>query len=124
VNPLDTGFDEEDVRIAVCSDLDAIVLPKIETAQDLRRSYRLLNAAEAANGVGIGQVKVIALIETAAGICAASDIAALGGRLLRIALGSGDLGNDLGLLTMRWGTPPQPWHMAARSSSTMRARRA
>jgi citrate lyase subunit beta/citryl-CoA lyase len=101
VNPLETGLGEEDIKSAVCSDLDAIVLPKIETAQDLRRFYRLLTAAEAANGVGIGQVKVIALIETAAGICAASDIAAVGGRLLRIVLGSGDLGNDLALPTMR-----------------------
>jgi citrate lyase subunit beta/citryl-CoA lyase len=101
VNPLDTGFGEEDVNSAVCSDLDAIVLPKIATAQNLRRFDRLIAAAEAANGVAAGQVRVIALIETAAGICAASKIAAVGGRLLRIVFGSGDLGNDLALPMMR-----------------------
>jgi hypothetical protein len=31
-----------------------------------------------------GQVKVIALIETTAGICAANEIAATGGRLLNV----------------------------------------
>ncbi len=48
----------------------------------------------------IGHVKAIALIETAAGIRAAGDIAAFSGRLLRIVLGSGDLGNDLALPAM------------------------
>jgi citrate lyase beta subunit len=67
----------------------------------------LLTAAEVANGVGIGQVKVIALIETAAGICTASDVAAVGGRLLRIVLGSGDLGDDLALpITTRTSACP------------------
>jgi citrate lyase subunit beta / citryl-CoA lyase len=100
VNPLETGLGEEDVANAVCPDLDAIVLPKIETVQDLRRFDRLIASAEAANDMPIGHVKAIALIETAAGIRAAGDIAAFSGRLLRIVLGSGDLGNDLALPTM------------------------
>ena len=100
VNSLETGLGEEDVVNAVCPDLDAIVLPKIETVQDLRRFDRLIASAEAANGMPIGRVKAIVLIETAAGIRAAGDIAAFSGRLLRIALGSGDLGNDLALPTI------------------------
>ena len=100
VNPLDTGFGEDDVKSAVCADLDAIVLPKIETRRDLSRFERLI-AAEAANGVAAGQVKVIVLVETASGVCAANEIAAAEGRLLKIILGSADLRNDLALPIMR-----------------------
>src|ERR1700675_49583 len=105
VNPLETGLGEEDVANAVSPDLDAIVLPKIETVQDLRRFDRLIASAETANGMPIGHVKAIALIETAAGIRAAGDIAAFSGRLLRIVLGWGDLGNDLALPTMLGDSP-------------------
>jgi citrate lyase subunit beta/citryl-CoA lyase len=104
VNSLDTGFGEDDVKRAVCADLDAIVLPKIETRRDLFRFERLIAAAEAANGVAAGQVKVIALVETASGVCAANEIAAVDGRLLKIILGSGDLTNDLALPVMRGDT--------------------
>ena len=101
VNPLDTGFGDADVKSAVCADLDAIILPKIESPQDLRCFERLIAAAEAASGVAAGRVEVIALIETAAGVCSADEIAASGGRLVKLAFGSGDLSNDLALPFMR-----------------------
>jgi citrate lyase subunit beta/citryl-CoA lyase len=100
VNALETGLAEEDVAHAVCPDLDAIVAPKIESIGDLRRFNQLITAAETANGMQVGQVKAIALIEAAAGIREAGEIAAFGGRLIRIALGSGDLSNDLALPTL------------------------
>jgi citrate lyase subunit beta/citryl-CoA lyase len=106
VNPLDSRNGEDDVRSAVCLDLDAIIAPKIETRQDLRHLDRLIEAAEIAGGIAVGRIEVIALIETAAGVCAAQEIASAGGRLLKVALGSADLGNDLGLSTMNSDVAP------------------
>ena len=100
VNALDSRHGEDGVRSAVCSYLDVVVAPKIETVQDLRRLDRLIGEAEIASAIAVGRIRIIALIETAAGICAAQAIARVGGRLLKVALGSADLGNDLGLSTM------------------------
>ncbi len=101
VNGFGTGLTADDVDAVVSADLDAIVLPKVEAAQDLRRIDRLLARAEAANGVAPGSIRVLAIIETCAGIIAAAEIAQDGRRLLSLAFGAGDLGNDLGLSTLQ-----------------------
>ena len=77
------------------------MLPKAETANDLRRLDQLIAKAEAANGIVTGTVRVIAIVETCAGIAAAAELAAAGTRLCRIVFGAGDLGADLGLPTIR-----------------------
>jgi len=100
-NAFETGLTADDVAAVVCADLDAIVLPKVETAHDLRRLDRIIARAEDDNSLEPGKVKVIALVETAAGISAAGEIAAHGGRVVRLVFGSGDLGNDLALPTIR-----------------------
>ncbi|MCP4385099.1 MAG: CoA ester lyase [Hyphomicrobiales bacterium] len=101
VNAFETGLTAGDVDAVVSADLDVIVLPKVEAAEDLRRIDRLLSRAEAANEVAPGSIRVLALIETCAGISAAAEIARGGGRLLGLAFGAVDLGNDLGLPTLR-----------------------
>jgi citrate lyase subunit beta / citryl-CoA lyase len=101
VNAFETGLTAGDVAAVVCSDLDAIVLPKAETLQDVRRLDRMIVKAEEKNGVAHGSVRVIAIVETCAGVAEAAEIAASGRRLLTLVFGSGDLGADLGLSTMR-----------------------
>ncbi|MBV9756261.1 MAG: hypothetical protein JO047_04345 [Alphaproteobacteria bacterium] len=100
VNSFETGLTAGDVAAVVCPELDAIVIPKAESVQDLRRLDRLIARAEAANGVPAGAVRVIAIVETCAGIAAAAEIAA-GPRLCRFVFGAGDLGTDLGLPIIR-----------------------
>lgn len=101
VNAFETGLTAGDVAAVVCPDLDAIVLPKAETLQDMRRLDRLIAKAEERNAVAHGSVRVIAIVETCAGIAEAAAIAASGRRLLTLVFGSGDLGADLGLPTVR-----------------------
>lgn len=106
VNSFETGLTAGDVAAVVCSELDAIVLPKAETAQDLRRLDRLIARAEAASGVRPGAVRVIAIVETCAGIAAAAELAAAGARLCRFVFGAGDLATDLDLPTIRGDFAP------------------
>jgi len=101
VNAFETGLTAGDVASIVCPELDVVVLPKAETAQDMRRLDRLIAKAEDVNGVAPGSVAVIAIVETCAGIAAAGEIAASGRRLMTLVFGSGDLGTDLGLPTVR-----------------------
>ena len=101
VNAFETGLTAGDVAAVVCPELDAIVLPKAETRQDIRRLERLIAKAEAEHGTAPGSIGIIAIVETCAGIAAAAEIAASGPRLQTLAFGSGDLGTDLGLPTVR-----------------------
>ena len=100
VNSFETGLTAGDVAAIVCPDLDAIVLPKVESVQDLRRLDRLIARAETANGMSVGAVRAIAIVETCAGIAAAAEIAA-GPRLCRFVFGAGDLATDLALPSIR-----------------------
>ena len=101
VNPFETGLTPGDVETVVCEDLDALLLPKAETVADMRRLDRLIGRAEVKNGLAPGRVRVIALVETCAGIAAGAAIAGSGARIITLVLGSGDLGSDLGLPTIR-----------------------
>ena len=89
--------DAGDVAAIVSPDLDVVVLPKVESPRDLQR----LDAAIVAAMPGEQGPRVLALIETCAGILAAAEIARASPRLAGLVFGAGDLGKDLGLPTLR-----------------------
>lgn len=99
VNAWDTGLTPGDVAAILCPELDVIVLPKVEAPRDLHR----LDAAIAAGLRSTGEAgpRVLALIETCAGILAAAEIARASPRLAGLVFGAGDLGKDLALPTLR-----------------------
>ncbi len=101
VNAFDTGLTIGDLQAMACADLDLIVLPKAETARDVQRADAILAAAEADAGLPPGRIRLLALVETCAGIARAAEICAAGGRLAAIGFGSGDLGKDIGIPTIR-----------------------
>ena len=101
VNAFDTGLTAGDVAETVCAELDVIVLPKAEAGVDLRRLDIMLDEAEAKAGLPRGHVRVLPLVETCAGIAVGGEIARASTRILAIAFGSGDLGRDLALPTIR-----------------------
>lgn len=101
VNPLGTGLTEGDIAAAVCPDLDALVLPKVQDPRDLEIADRLIRLSEVREGMVPGALPILALVETARGIAAADQIARYRDRTIRIVLGSGDLGTDLARPTIR-----------------------
>ncbi len=98
VNAWDTGLTPGDVAAVMCPALDVLVLPKVETPRDLARLDATIDAALAGSGTG---PKILALIETCAGVLAAAEIARASPRLGGLVFGAGDLGKDLGLPTLR-----------------------
>ncbi|HET9186156.1 MAG TPA: CoA ester lyase [Solirubrobacterales bacterium] len=97
VNGFATGLTAEELEAVCVPGLDAVVLPKAESAAELAELDAILAAAEERRGISAGSIRVLPLVETAAGILAAAQIAAAGPRLLTLVLGSGDLAADVGL---------------------------
>lgn len=97
VNALDTAFCFEDLEAVVGPWLDGVVLPKVESASDLRTIDWVLGNLERRAGLAPGSVDLMPIVETAAGLAAARAICAAGTRVKRISFGAGDYTRDLNL---------------------------
>ena len=104
VNGLDTPEFASDLKAVVGPNLWGLMAPKIESPMDVARLHDALLKAEAAAGLQVGALAVIALIETAKGVDNISQIAAgqtEPARLYTVAFGAADYSLDLGIeLTM------------------------
>jgi citrate lyase subunit beta/citryl-CoA lyase len=73
------------------------VLPKVETASDLKTAEWLLQSLERERGLPEGGIDLIPIIETALGFSNIASIARAGTRVRRIAFGAGDFTLDVGI---------------------------
>jgi citrate lyase subunit beta / citryl-CoA lyase len=90
VNGPGTPWGAEDLAFAARSGADAVVLPKVETADEVRAVERALDAAGAPATVALW-----CMIETPRGVLAAPEIAASTPRLACLVMGTSDLVKDL-----------------------------
>jgi citrate lyase subunit beta/citryl-CoA lyase len=97
LNAFDTPHFPADLEAALRAGPQALVIPKVESADILRRVDERLSAAESALGRARGSLGLFALIESARGLLAAREIAAASPRLLGLMLGHVDLCADLGI---------------------------
>ena len=95
VNGLETAWCADDIACVVGHGVDGIVLPKIESAEQVRAAAAFIAAAERVAGLAVGAIELMAIVETARGIEFANEIAAADPRLKRLAFGGGDYTNDL-----------------------------
>ncbi len=96
INGLDTGFGMDDLEAMVRAQPDVIRLPKTESAQDVIYCEREIERIEAAACIPVGRTKMMAAIESAAGVLNAREIAHSSKRLIGIALGAEDFVTDMG----------------------------
>jgi citrate lyase subunit beta/citryl-CoA lyase len=90
VNGLDTQWAGDDLRAAARMKLDAVLLPKVENANDPRRAEALLISAGASKDLGLW-----CMMETARAILRAEEIAASTPRLKALVMGTADLSKEL-----------------------------
>lgn len=90
VNGLDGAWGEADVAMAARSGADAILLPKVEGAEQVQALDRLMARDGAPSGMAIW-----CMIETPLGVLRSAEIAAVGGRLAGFVMGTSDLAKDL-----------------------------
>jgi len=95
VNSLETGVTEEDLAIVVTEGLDGIMLPKSESAEDIRKLDDYLTKLEKEKGI-VGQVAILPLIESPKGILNAHEIGSASKRVAGLAFGAGDYMSSLG----------------------------
>jgi citrate lyase subunit beta / citryl-CoA lyase len=99
INDLTTGLTLSDLEAVVQPNLAAVVVPKVEGGDTLRVIDQFLFELEKRNGVSAGIVRIIASLETAAGIANCAEIVRASKRLGAVLCGTaedGDLQRDLG----------------------------
>jgi citrate lyase subunit beta/citryl-CoA lyase len=90
VNGLDGPWGQADVAMAARSGADAILLPKVESANEVHALDQLMQRGGAPSDLAIW-----CMIETPLGVLRSAEIAAAGGRLACFVMGTSDLAKDL-----------------------------
>jgi citrate lyase subunit beta/citryl-CoA lyase len=90
------GLLADDLRAAVGPAVTGVCLPKTHTPEQVRRLDELLAAAERQAGMAEGSIKVVSLLESAAGILSARAIAQEP-RVWQVGLGELDLCAEVGI---------------------------
>ena len=90
VNGLNTPWGYDDLRMAAASGADAVLLPKVESADAVRQAEAVLRAA----GAPAGQT-IWCMMETPLGILNAKEIAGASPAVGALVLGTSDLAKDL-----------------------------
>jgi len=99
VNGFHTEFCYGDAVAVVGPGLDGVILPMVESREQIVAFDWLVGALERERGLPPGGIDIIPIIETAKGIANARAIAAAGTRVKRMAFGAGDYTLDV---NMEW----------------------
>jgi citrate lyase subunit beta/citryl-CoA lyase len=99
VNAFSTEFCYGDAVAVVGPGLDGIILPMVESREQIAAFDWLVGALERERGLPLGGIDIIPIIETGKGIANARAIAAAGTRVKRMAFGAGDYTLDM---NMEW----------------------
>ncbi|MBN2242189.1 MAG: CoA ester lyase [Acidobacteria bacterium] len=95
INGLDSAMGRLDLAEVVSLRIDGICLPKIEKKEDIHAADAALRAMETRAGVAEGTVRLHAMIESAAGVLHAAEIAAASPRTASLIFGSADYASDI-----------------------------
>lgn len=95
INDPGTQLGVDDLEAIVSTGKAAIRLPKTETAQDVLHCESIIARIEAERGMEVGSTRMMAAIESAAGVLNAKEIAVSSKRLIGIAIGAEDYVTDL-----------------------------
>jgi len=98
INSLDTEFAWGDFSEIVGPWIDGIVLPKVETADQLQTADWILAQLERESGMEIGGIDLLPIIETGLGAHNIEEIAMTETRVKRVSFGAGDYTRDMNLV--------------------------
>lgn len=104
INSIGSGFEQDDLAAALAARPDAIVVPKIETAEQVRWVSEQIESFELSNHLDLGSIRLLAGVETAKGILNLKEIAAAEKRLEAIIFGGEDYAASIGATRTREAT--------------------
>jgi citrate lyase beta subunit len=96
VNPANSPFHLDDLEATIDGQPDGYVLPKTDSADTVRAVDAWLSAAERKRGWQVGNITLLALVETTLGIVNLREIAGSSPRLQALIFGAEDLAGDIG----------------------------
>jgi citrate lyase beta subunit len=96
INSFGSGFEKFDLAAAVAANPDAIVVPKAETAQQVRSTSEYIEMYELSSKLDIGRIRMLVGVETARGILNLKEISEADRRLDAIIFGAEDYAASVG----------------------------
>lgn len=94
---------EADLEAVLRPGLDGLVLPKVETPEEVLKVEAIVKGREPAVRIERGSVRFLVAIESPKGLLNASAIAACSARVIGLMFGAEDFGREMGLPTSREG---------------------
>jgi citrate lyase subunit beta-like protein len=96
INSVGSGLEKYDLAAAVATNPDAVVVPKVETAQQVRAISEYIEIYERSSRMAVGTIRMLIGVETAKGILNLKDIAESDRRLEAIIFGAEDYAASIG----------------------------
>jgi citrate lyase beta subunit len=96
VDPVGSGRTDDDVIVVASSRPTAFLLGKCRGPEDIRYMDSVVSWAEGKHGIPKGTIRLGAMIETLAALQTVEEIAVASPRMLLLAIGPSDLGNEVG----------------------------
>ncbi len=96
INSVGSGFEKSDLAAALATHPDTIVLPKVESAAQVRSISEQIGIYETSSKLDSGSIRMLVGVETARGILNLKEIAEADQRLEAIIFGAEDLAASLG----------------------------
>jgi citrate lyase subunit beta/citryl-CoA lyase len=106
INALSTPYATGDIEAIGSKNLEGILLPKVESVDDIMRIDQLLTAMENTNGLPVGSLEIISICETAKGLEELYPIVLAKPahhQVSTVAFGAADYTLDLGITLTREG---------------------
>ncbi|MDQ2691580.1 MAG: CoA ester lyase [Chloroflexota bacterium] len=104
INSFGSGFEKFDLAAAVATNPDAIVVPKVETPQQIREISEYIEMYELSAKMEVGTIRMLIGVETAKGILNLKEIAGADRRLEAIIFGAEDFAASIGATRTREAT--------------------
>jgi citrate lyase subunit beta-like protein len=104
INSIGSGFEKDDLTSALAAQPDSIVVPKIETAEQVKWVSEGIESYELSNKLKLGRIRLLIGVETAKGILNLREIASADKRLEAIIFGAEDFAASIGAVRTKEAT--------------------
>ena len=103
INAVGSGMENADLEFVVSARPDAIVIPKVSDAEQLKWVSEKIGELETREGMELGSLALIGMIENARGLMNLREIASADARLQALIFGAEDFAADVGATRTREG---------------------
>ncbi len=104
INQIGSGLEKRDLVAALATNPDTIVVPKVETAEQVKWVSEHIETYELSSKLNIGSVRLLVGVETAKGIMNLKEIAEADKRLEAIIFGGEDFAASVGAIRTKEAT--------------------